>query len=73
MSPTTRDAHLLTRGIVDLARTLGKLVVAEGIEREDQAARLREYGCALGQGYLFARPLEAQELRERLEADTPVA
>ena len=63
------DAHLLTRGIVDLARTLGKLVVAEGIEREDQAARLREYGCTLGQGYLFSRPLSARALQERLEAD----
>ena len=64
------DAHLLTRGIVDLARTLGKLVVAEGIEREDQAARLREYGCTLGQGYLFSRPLSARALLERLEAES---
>jgi sensor c-di-GMP phosphodiesterase-like protein len=63
------DAHLLTRGILDLARTLGKLVVAEGIEREDQAVRLREYGCTLGQGFLFSRPIEAHELLERLAAD----
>ena len=32
-----RSRHLLTRGILDLARTLNKLVIAEGIEREDQA------------------------------------
>jgi diguanylate cyclase (GGDEF)-like protein/PAS domain S-box-containing protein len=63
------DASLLTRGILDLARTLGKLVVAEGIEREEQAARLREYGCTLGQGFLFSRPIEAHELLERLAAD----
>ena len=63
------DAHLLTRGILDLARALGKLVVAEGIEREEQAARMREYGCTLGQGFLFSRPIEAHELRERLTAD----
>jgi hypothetical protein len=48
---------------------LGKLVVAEGIEREEQAARLREYGCTLGQGFLFSRPIEADEMRERLTAD----
>jgi EAL domain-containing protein (putative c-di-GMP-specific phosphodiesterase class I) len=63
------DAHLLTRGILDLARALGKLVVAEGIEREEQAARMREYGCTLGQGFFFSRPIEAHELRERLLAD----
>ncbi|HXK10781.1 MAG TPA: EAL domain-containing protein [Vicinamibacteria bacterium] len=63
------NGHLLTRGILDLARALGKLVVAEGIERPEQAARLREYGCTLGQGFLFARPVEADEMRERLAAD----
>ena len=63
------DAHLLTRGILDLARALGKLVVAEGIEREEQATRMRELGCTLGQGYFFSRPIEAHELRERLTAD----
>ena len=60
------NSHLLTRGILDLARALGKLVVAEGIEREEQAARLREYGCTLGQGFLFSRPLEADAMRARL-------
>jgi diguanylate cyclase (GGDEF)-like protein/PAS domain S-box-containing protein len=63
------DAHLLTRGILDLARALGKLVVAEGIERPEQAERMREYGCTLGQGYLFSRPVEARELMDRLRAD----
>ncbi len=64
----------LTRGILELARTLGKLVIAEGIEHPDQAERLREYGCVLGQGYLFSPPLEAGELHTRLTADvsTPV-
>jgi Amt family ammonium transporter len=63
------NAHLLTRGILDLARTLGKLVVAEGIEMREQAARLREYGCTLGQGFFFSRPIEASELAKRLTAD----
>jgi predicted signal transduction protein with EAL and GGDEF domain len=63
------NAHLLTRGILDLARALGKLVVAEGIERQEQAARLSEYGCTLGQGFAFSRPIEADEMRERLFAD----
>ncbi len=51
------------RSIVDaviaLAHGLGIGVVAEGIETAGQADRLRELGCDLGQGYLFARPLPA--------------
>ena len=34
-------------------------VVAEGIEQEAQAAKLIEFGCAGGQGYLFGRPADA--------------
>jgi EAL domain-containing protein (putative c-di-GMP-specific phosphodiesterase class I) len=36
-------------------------VTAEGIEREDQLAALREVGCDRGQGFLFARPRPAEE------------
>jgi EAL domain-containing protein (putative c-di-GMP-specific phosphodiesterase class I) len=67
------DGHLLTRGIIDLARALRKLVVAEGIEQEGQAERLREYGCTLGQGFLFSMPVPAGELGERLEKDAATA
>jgi diguanylate cyclase (GGDEF)-like protein len=48
---------VLARAILDLGRSFGLAVIAEGIETERQRARLRELGCALGQGYLFARPL----------------
>jgi EAL domain-containing protein (putative c-di-GMP-specific phosphodiesterase class I) len=66
---TDGTARMLARGILDLARALGKLVVAEGIEREAQADALRELGCTLGQGFHFAQPLEAGALLERLRAD----
>ena len=52
--------------LLDLARTLGLEVVAEGIEREGQFEQLRG-SCDLGQGYLFARPLRT------IEADALVA
>ena len=48
--------------VVAIAHGLGLGVVAEGIETERQADRLRELGCDLGQGYLFARPLPADRI-----------
>ena len=52
---------VLTRAIVALGAALGLRVVAEGIERPDQAAALAELGCSFGQGYLFARPMPAPD------------
>jgi len=46
--------------IVALSRTLGLLVVAEGVETDAQLARLSELGCDIAQGYLFDRPAPAE-------------
>lgn len=46
----------IVRAIVGMARGLDKMVVAEGIETDEQARQLGELGCHLGQGYLFGRP-----------------
>ncbi len=54
--------------IVALGRTLGLTVIAEGIEEPRQLARLRELGCELGQGFLFARPENAETTAELLQA-----
>ena len=43
--------------------------MAEGIETNEQVADLRELGCPLGQGFLFARPLPPEEIDTLLEAD----
>jgi diguanylate cyclase (GGDEF)-like protein len=66
----TDDQHdpALVRGIIELARSLGLRLVAEGIEYPEQQAILRAFDCPLGQGFLFARPLESQGLREMLRA-----
>jgi predicted signal transduction protein with EAL and GGDEF domain len=47
----------IVRGVLDLGKTLGLEIVAEGIEHEVQRDLLREGDCPLGQGYLFARPM----------------
>jgi len=52
----------IVRTIVELARVLGMDVVAEGIETYHQYALLRRMGCRYGQGFLFARPMPAEEL-----------
>ncbi len=52
--------------ILELAESLGMSPVAEGIETTEQWAALRRVGCEYGQGYLFARPITAGEMRDRL-------
>jgi EAL domain-containing protein (putative c-di-GMP-specific phosphodiesterase class I) len=59
--PTGRSATTLITSIVELARTLGLDVVAEGVETEEQRLALRELDCAQAQGYLFARPEPADK------------
>jgi EAL domain-containing protein (putative c-di-GMP-specific phosphodiesterase class I) len=51
----------IVRTIIELARVLGMDVVAEGIETREQYHLLRQMGCRFGQGYLFARPLSAED------------
>jgi diguanylate cyclase (GGDEF)-like protein/PAS domain S-box-containing protein len=54
----------LVRAIIEIARALGMTTVAEGIETPTQLERLRDLGCPLAQGFLFARPLEAAAMAE---------
>ena len=70
VSPIAGAAHEQVVGgaILDLGASLGLRVVAEGIETSAQLARLRQRGCLLGQGFLFARPLEADRLDALLAA-----
>jgi diguanylate cyclase (GGDEF)-like protein/PAS domain S-box-containing protein len=53
-----RESHVIVRSILDLARSFGMQVVAEGIEDVSQLEELKIMGCPCGQGYYFARPME---------------
>ena len=60
-----KDAAI-TANLASLAHALGLLAVAEGIESDGQLASVRELGCDLAQGFLFAKPSPADELRDVL-------
>jgi len=55
------QADDLLRGVVGLGQALGIEVYGEGIEDEPHRLRLRRAGCETGQGYLFGRPLPAED------------
>ena len=67
------DYHrVMIEATIRMARTLGLQTVAEGIETAEQAGLMRALGCAKGQGYLYSRPLPADELeRWALAAGAP--
>jgi EAL domain-containing protein (putative c-di-GMP-specific phosphodiesterase class I) len=48
--------------VTELAHEFEMVAVAEGVEEHDVAERLRALGCDLAQGYLYARPVPADEL-----------
>jgi diguanylate cyclase (GGDEF)-like protein/PAS domain S-box-containing protein len=60
------EDQAIVRAIVDLGRTFGITVLAEGVERESQAAWLRDVGCHVLQGYWFGEPLAAEDAVEMM-------
>jgi len=64
-------ARSIVKAIVDVARTLGLHVVAEGVESTEQRDVLVALGCDELQGYLFARPMSAAALALWAERDEP--
>ena len=64
--PEDAEQTTLFRAILAMAKSLGLRVVAEGVERPEQAAFLEEEGCDLLQGHLISEPLTSQELAKLL-------
>ncbi len=58
---TNPDDAAIASAIIGMAHSLKLKVVAEGVETEDQMAFLRSLGCDEAQGYLFSRPMPAEE------------
>lgn len=62
----------IVRLIVETARALGMCVTAEGVENPDQRRKLTAMGCTYLQGFLFARPLSPQDMRDALSLEPVV-
>jgi diguanylate cyclase (GGDEF)-like protein/PAS domain S-box-containing protein len=63
----------IVRAIITLGHSLGLAVLAEGVESEEHAARLRTEGCDEAQGYYFGRPMPAENFRALLMTDVKQA
>ena len=68
-----RDARAIIGAVASLGAGLDKIVVAEGIETEEQLKLVTSQGCHEGQGYLFGRPMSGDAISARLEAPATAA
>jgi diguanylate cyclase (GGDEF)-like protein len=64
----SEGGDVLVKVVTDLAHEFRMIAVAEGVEQPEVAEKLRRLGCDLAQGFLYARPVPAEELRAVLEA-----
>ncbi|MEW6428864.1 MAG: EAL domain-containing protein [Thermodesulfobacteriota bacterium] len=63
---TNEDNAVIVRSTIDMIHTIGRQVVAEGVEDDATLARLEELGCDCLQGYHICRPLPAEEIEKWL-------
>jgi EAL domain-containing protein (putative c-di-GMP-specific phosphodiesterase class I) len=68
----SRESAEIVRSIVALASALQMETTGEGIETAHQLAQLRELGSTNGQGYLFSRPMAANDLDCMLDGSQPI-
>lgn len=59
--PDDRDAAAIAKAIISMARNLKLKIIAEGVETEGQEVFLHALGCDIGQGYLYSKPVSADE------------
>lgn len=66
--PSSRDQVRLVRAIIDIGKSLGIRVVAEGVETMQHARILKDIGCDVLQGYALARPMPADQIEPFLRS-----
>jgi diguanylate cyclase (GGDEF)-like protein len=68
-----KRADAVARAVVELCHVLGLTTVVEGVEDAETAARVREYGCDVAQGFYFSPPVTSDELLELLRRPVPAS
>jgi diguanylate cyclase (GGDEF)-like protein/PAS domain S-box-containing protein len=63
--PRDTDDEAIAIAIIQLGKSMGLSVIAEGVESEEQGAFLLRHGCSLAQGYLYGRPMAPERLLEQ--------
>jgi EAL domain-containing protein (putative c-di-GMP-specific phosphodiesterase class I) len=65
------DDAAIVRAVIGLAKNLGIVTVAEGVETAAQDAFVRHHGCDIGQGFLYGKAIPASEINNdaRLKTD----
>lgn len=66
---TDKKGQIVIHSIIDMAKKLDMVTVAEGIEREDQAEFLRNIGCQIAQGFLYGKPVSSETFIESFLPD----
>ena len=64
----SRESRKIVAAMVGLGHSLGLATVAEGVETEEQADRMLQLGCTIGQGWLYGRPAPAEKLPQMISA-----
>jgi len=67
-----RQNWLIVRSVVQLARSLGLEIIAEGVETLESMRLLRDVGCHIGQGYYFSRPMICADFESLLTQSSVV-
>ena len=70
---TDSNDRVIVQTILNIARNLGVVAIAEGVENEMQALLLRRFGCRAFQGFLYGRPMSAAALEDLLTANGETA
>lgn len=62
----------ICKAIISLAKSLGMLIIAEGVETQSQLTFLKNESCDVYQGYFFSKPIPAEHVLTLLEQQMPV-